>query len=61
MAQYASALATAEQRFGVSRYVVAAIWGVESEFGRAMGKRPLVQSLHARLPRRSAPPTSAAS
>ncbi len=45
MAQYASALATAEQRFGVSRYVVAAIWGVESDFGRAMGKRPLVQSL----------------
>jgi lytic murein transglycosylase len=45
MAQYASALATAEQRFGVSRYVLAAFWGVESDYGRAMGKRPLVQSL----------------
>ena len=45
MAQVASALATAEQRYGVSRYVVAAIWGVESDSGRSMGKRPLVQSL----------------
>jgi lytic murein transglycosylase len=45
MAQYASALATAEERYGVSRYVIAAIWGVESDFGRSMGKRPLVQSL----------------
>jgi lytic murein transglycosylase len=45
MAQVASALATAEQRYGVSRYVIAAIWGVESDFGRSMGKRPLVQSL----------------
>ncbi|MGA2042654.1 MAG: lytic murein transglycosylase [Roseiarcus sp.] len=45
MAEVAPALAKAEQRFGVSRYVIAAIWGVESDFGRAMGKRPLVQSL----------------
>jgi len=45
MAEVAPALAKAEQRFGVSRFVIAAIWGVESDFGRAMGKRPLVQSL----------------
>ena len=45
MAQYAAALATAEERYGVDRYVIAAIWGVESDFGRSMGKRPLVQSL----------------
>jgi lytic murein transglycosylase len=45
MAEYGSALATAEQRYGVSRYVIAAVWGVESDFGRSMGKRPLVQSL----------------
>jgi lytic murein transglycosylase len=45
MAEHASALATAEQRYGVSRYVIAAVWGVESDFGRSMGKRPLVQSL----------------
>src|SRR5258708_3706670 len=45
MGEFASALATAEQRYGVSRYVIAAVWGVESDFGRSMGKRPLVQSL----------------
>jgi lytic murein transglycosylase len=43
--QYARAFDTAEQRFGVSRYVIAAVWGVESDYGRSMGKRPLVQSL----------------
>jgi lytic murein transglycosylase len=45
MAEQAAALAKAEERYGVSRYVIAAIWGVESDFGRSMGKRPLVQSL----------------
>ena len=45
MAKNAGALAKAEQRFGVDRHVLAAIWGVESNFGEDMGKRPLVQSL----------------
>ncbi len=45
MDSQAKALALAEERFGVSKYVVAAIWGVESDFGREMGGRPLVQSL----------------
>ena len=45
MAAHAAALKLAEEKFGVSRYVIAAIWGVESDFGRDMGKRPLVQSL----------------
>jgi lytic murein transglycosylase len=45
MAANAKALALAEQRFGVSKYVIAAIWGVESDFGHEMGGRPLVQSL----------------
>jgi lytic murein transglycosylase len=45
MQKNAAALAKAEERFGVSKYVIAAIWGVESDFGRAMGDRPLVQSL----------------
>ena len=45
MAEDAKALALAEQRYGVSRYAIAAIWGVESDFGRGMGKFPLVQSL----------------
>jgi lytic murein transglycosylase len=45
MAANAKALALAERRFGVSKYVIAAIWGVESNFGSEMGGRPLVQSL----------------
>jgi lytic murein transglycosylase len=40
-----SALATAEARFGVDRYVIAGVWGVESNFGKDIGGRPLVQSL----------------
>jgi lytic murein transglycosylase len=45
MSKNAQALAHAEQTFGVSRYMLAAIWGVESNFGTEMGERPLVQSL----------------
>jgi lytic murein transglycosylase len=45
MAREARALARAEESYGVSRYILAAIWGVESNFGVDMGKRPLVQSL----------------
>jgi lytic murein transglycosylase len=45
MAKNAAALAKAEARFGVDRHVLAAIWGVESNFGEAMGDRPLVRSL----------------
>jgi lytic murein transglycosylase len=43
--QYASAFAAAEQRFGVPRTIIAAVWGVESDYGRSMGDRPLIQSL----------------
>jgi lytic murein transglycosylase len=45
MAKNAHALARAEETYGVSRYMLAAIWGVESNFGTEMGDRPLVQSL----------------
>jgi lytic murein transglycosylase len=45
MAREARALARAEETYGVSRHMLAAIWGVESNFGTEMGKRPLVQSL----------------
>jgi lytic murein transglycosylase len=45
MAREAAALAKAEARFGVDKYVLAAIWGVESNFGENTGGRPLVQSL----------------
>ena len=43
--EYARAFETAEQRYGVTRFVIAAVWGVETDYGRSMGKRPLVQSL----------------
>src|ERR1700690_1696706 len=45
MARESRALARAEEKYGVPRYMLAAIWGVESNFGQEMGKRPLVQSL----------------
>jgi lytic murein transglycosylase len=45
MAREGRALTRAEEAYGVSRYMLAAIWGVESNFGAEMGKRPLVQSL----------------
>ena len=43
--QHASTLAAAERRFGVDRHTIVAVWGVESDFGKARGKWPLVQSL----------------
>jgi len=43
--QYATVFAAAEQRFGVDRHTIAAVWGVESDFGKARGKMPLVQAL----------------
>jgi lytic murein transglycosylase len=45
MRQHAQALATAEARYGVDRHTIAAVWGVESNFGKDIGKRSLVQSL----------------
>ena len=45
MKRNASALAAAEQRYGVDRHVIAAVWGVESNFGKNLGQMPLVQSL----------------
>ncbi|MCJ2011820.1 lytic murein transglycosylase [Methylobacterium sp. J-076] len=45
MRQHGDALARAEARYGVDRYTIAAVWGVESNFGKNLGKTPLVQSL----------------
>ena len=45
MAQWLPALESVEKRFGVDRHTVVAVWGVESDFGRIMGQRPLVRSL----------------
>src|SRR5215207_9650127 len=45
MRRHGQALATAEARFGVDRHIIAGVWGVESNFGKDIGGRPLVQSL----------------
>lgn len=43
--KHGSALHAAESRYGVDPATVVAVWGVESDFGRSFGKRPVVQSL----------------
>jgi lytic murein transglycosylase len=43
--RHASVLAAAEQRFGVDRHTIVAVWGVESDYGKSGGKMPLVQAL----------------
>ena len=45
LAEWAKVLADIERKFGVDRHTVVAVWGVETNFGRNMGKRPLVRSL----------------
>ena len=45
MSRHGRALATAESRYAVDRHVIAGVWGVESNFGKDLGGRPLVQSL----------------
>ena len=45
LAERAAVLADVEQKFGVDRHTVVAVWGVESDYGRTMGGRPLVRSL----------------
>jgi lytic murein transglycosylase len=43
--QWQSQLADVERQFGVDPATVVAVWGVESNFGRNFGKRPVVASL----------------
>jgi lytic murein transglycosylase len=45
LAAWEPMLARAEARFGVDRFTLVAVWGVESDYGRIMGQRPLVRSL----------------
>ena len=45
MRRHAQALALAESRFGVDQATITAVWGVESDYGRGFGTRPVVQSL----------------
>jgi lytic murein transglycosylase len=45
MRKYSATLAAAEERYGVDRHTIAAVWGVESDFGKAGGKFALMQAL----------------
>jgi lytic murein transglycosylase len=45
LAEWGTVLAQAERKFGVDRHTIIAVWGVESDYGKNMGKRPLVRSL----------------
>lgn len=44
LAKHAAAFQSVERTFGVDRHVVAAIWGVESNFGTQMGSRSVLRS-----------------
>jgi lytic murein transglycosylase len=43
--QYANAFSRAEKEYGVPPAVIAAFWGLESDFGANMGKLPTLRSL----------------
>lgn len=45
LAQWADVLAGVEAQYGVDAATVVAVWGVESNFGRNFGSRPLLTSL----------------
>ncbi|MBR0691768.1 lytic murein transglycosylase [Bradyrhizobium lablabi] len=44
LAKYKPQFDAAEQAFGVDRYIIAAIWGIESNYSTQMGDRSVVQS-----------------
>jgi hypothetical protein len=45
MRQYDQILRAAERRFGVDRHVIAAVWGVETDYGREAGDNYLPHAL----------------
>lgn len=45
LAEHAGTLAAVEKRYGVDAATVVAVWGVESDYGRTFGKKPLLGSL----------------
>ncbi|MGH6675037.1 MAG: lytic murein transglycosylase [Xanthobacteraceae bacterium] len=45
MRHWAKWLGVAERRYHVPASVIAAVWGIESNFGKNFGKRPVLQSL----------------
>ena len=44
LTQYAPVFAAVERSYGVDRHILAAIWGVESNYGTMGGDRPIVRS-----------------
>ena len=44
LTQYASAFAAMERAYGVDRHIIAAIWGVESNYGTLGGTRSVLRS-----------------
>jgi lytic murein transglycosylase len=44
LAQYRATFDAVERAYGVDRYVIAAIWGVETNYGELGGERPVVRS-----------------
>ncbi|HET9403008.1 MAG TPA: lytic murein transglycosylase, partial [Burkholderiales bacterium] len=45
LGEWAAVLEGVEKKFGVDRHIVVAVWGVETNYGKNTGKRPLVRSL----------------
>jgi membrane-bound lytic murein transglycosylase B len=44
LTKYRPTFDAVEKAYGVDRYVVAAIWGIESNYGTAIGERPVIRS-----------------
>jgi len=44
LAQHKNTFDAVERTYGVDRYVIAAIWGIESNFGTTAGDRPVLRS-----------------
>jgi lytic murein transglycosylase len=45
LVEHAALLAQAERSFGVDRHILVAVWGVETDYGKIRGGRPLMRSL----------------
>ena len=45
LGEHAETLARVERQYGVDRYALVAIWGLESNFGRVMGNKSVIRSL----------------
>lgn len=44
LTQHAASFERAERAYGVDRYVIAAIWGIETKYGTVAGERPVIRS-----------------